>query len=134
MTHIFARQEVHGPLNVLHTDAAADMRLGRLYPDFSKEVHDTYIVAQTGGLVQSGLKGRGTSAHWVFSCPTWLVKRLLEGVEPVEAEDLLPVRSLHQGELTGVNMYLHRSLSGSVFFLLSPGASKTAGPENLVRF
>lgn len=27
-TYIFARQEVHSPLNVLHTDAAADVRLG----------------------------------------------------------------------------------------------------------
>lgn len=69
----------------------------------------------------------------VSSCPTCLVERLLEGVQPVEAEDLLPVRPLHQGEPTGVDLYLHRSLGGSVFLLLSPGAANVAGPEKLAR-
>lgn len=69
----------------------------------------------------------------VFSCPTWLVERLLEGIQPVKAEDLLPVRPLHQGELTGVDLHLHKSLGGSVFLLLSPGASNASGPEKSVR-
>lgn len=40
-TYIFTRQEVHGPLDVLDGDTAADVRLCRLDPDFSKQVHHT---------------------------------------------------------------------------------------------
>lgn len=41
-TYIFTRQEVHGPLNVLDDNTAADMRLCRFNPHFSKQVHHTY--------------------------------------------------------------------------------------------
>lgn len=40
-TYVFTRQEVHGPLNVLDGNAAADIRLCRLNPHFSKQVHHT---------------------------------------------------------------------------------------------
>lgn len=40
-TYIFTRQEVHGPLDVLDGDTAADVRLCGLNPHFSKQVHHT---------------------------------------------------------------------------------------------
>lgn len=90
------------------------------------------MVAQTEGLIQLILKGRKTDTHaesykWFF-LTTWLVERLLKGIQPVKAKDLLPVGHLHHGELTGVDLYFHRSLSGSVILLLSPGASNATGP------
>lgn len=45
-TYIFARQEVHGPLNVLDSNTAADMRLCRLDPHFSKQVHHTWATVK----------------------------------------------------------------------------------------
>lgn len=67
-------------------------------------------------------------ASMMLSCFTWLVVRFLKGIQPIEAENLLPVRTLHQGEPAGVNLYLNRSLSGSAVLLVSPRASNPAGP------
>lgn len=72
-------------------------------------------------------------ASMMLSCSTWLAVRFLKGVQPIEAENLLPVRPLHQGELAGVNLYLNRSLSGSTVLLLAPWASNPAGSEERKR-
>lgn len=56
-----------------------------------------------------------------------MVVWLFEGVQPVEAERLLPVWPLHQRELAGVDLDLDWSCGGFVFFLLSPRAFHLAG-------
>lgn len=64
----------------------------------------------------------------MHSCFTWFVVWFFKGIQPIEAENLLPVCPLHQRELAGVNLYLSWSLTGSTFLLLSPGASNPVGP------
>lgn len=62
-------------------------------------------------------------------CFTWLAVGFLEGIQPIEAENLLPVWPLHQREFAGVDLYLCWSLSSSTLLpLLSPRTPDPAGP------
>lgn len=45
-TYMFSRQQVHGPLNVPDSDTAADVRLCRLDPHLSKQVHHTWATVR----------------------------------------------------------------------------------------
>lgn len=65
-TYIFARQEVHGPLDVLDRNTAADMRLCRLDPHFSKEVHDTWVTMQIGKRVNQDPEFRDCTCDLVL--------------------------------------------------------------------
>lgn len=58
---------------------------------------------------------------------TLIVVRFFEGIQPIEAEHLFPVRPLHQGELAGVELDLHWSRAGSAVVLLSPRTFHLAG-------
>lgn len=123
---MFAGQEVHGPLDVLHRDAAADVGLGRLDPHLSEQVHHACNTVQRGD-EEPGLSGCGIRCSERASLHlTWLAVRLLEGVQPVEAEHLLAVGPLGQRQAAGVHLDLSRSLAGALV-LLSP-APDPAGP------
>lgn len=53
--------------------------------------------------------------------------RFFEGIQPIEAEDLIPVWPLHKGELAGVDLDLGWNCAGPAFFLLSPRTFNLAG-------
>lgn len=128
-TYIFTRQEVHGPLNVPDSNTAADMRHCWLDPHFSKQVHHTWATVHTRWqFIQDLNYGIYMIVSVMYSCLTWLAVWFFKGIQPVEAENLLPICPLHQWELTGVNLYLSWSLTGSTFLILSPRASNHAGP------
>lgn len=60
--------------------------------------------------------------------PTWLVVWVFESIQPIKAENLLPVWALHQRKLAGIDLHLGRSVVTSALLLLSPRASNSAGP------
>lgn len=62
-------------------------------------------------------------------CHTWLGVRVLKSIQPVKAEDLLPVGVLHLRELAGVDLHLRRSFTDAALLVLPPRTSNPAGPR-----
>lgn len=56
---------------------------------------------------------------------TRLVVLVFKSIQPVEAEDHISIRSLHQRELAGVHLHFHRSLDGFPLLNLLPAHATT---------